>query len=101
MTKKKVPSPRLDTIKMVEKTLSQVEKYTITFAQLKKRLPKQINHNTLKEIIRYLHEINHVIIDVDGITFIHNPSRKLAKAIREGYTIPPEDFRKWLGKGNK
>lgn len=94
-------SPRLDTIKMVEKTLKDAEESTLTLAQIKRRLPKKVNHNTLKEIIRYLHQINYVLIDVDGITYIHNPSKKLAKAISKGYTIPPEDFRKWLGKSNK
>jgi hypothetical protein len=83
---------------MVEKTLNKVEKYTITFAQLKKKLPKKVNHNTLKEIIRYLHEINHIIIDVDGITYIHNPSRKLKKAIENSYEITPEGLRKFKGK---
>jgi hypothetical protein len=98
MVKKKIPSPRLDTIKMVEKTLNDAEKYTLTLAQLKRRLPKQINHNTLKEIIRYLHQINHVIIDVDGITYIHNPSRKLKKAIENSYELTPEGLRKFKGK---
>ena len=91
-------SPRLDTIKMVEKTLNDAKESTLTLAKLKKILPKKINHNTLKEIIRYLHQINHVIIDVDGITYIHNPSRKLKKAIENSYELTPKGLRKFKGK---
>ncbi|MGV8141103.1 MAG: hypothetical protein ACP5NW_01525 [Candidatus Woesearchaeota archaeon] len=91
-------SPRLDTIKMVEKTFIQSDKYPLTLAEVKALLPKKVNHNTLKTIIRYLDEINHVIISVDGITYIHNPSRKLKKAIENGYELTPEGLRKFKGK---
>lgn len=94
-------SPTLKTIRMVEDVLKKLELYTITFAGLKRKLPKKVNHNTLKEIIRYLDSSNKVIVDVDGITWIHNPSRKLKKAIAESTRIEPEDIRKILAKANK
>lgn len=102
-TKKKTPnhSPTLKTIKMVEKVLMSLDKYTITFAGLKRKLPKKVNHNTLKEVIRYLEDSGKVYIGIDGITWIYNPSKKLAKAMAEGIRIEPEDIRKILAKTNK
>lgn len=86
-TKKSVNhSPTLKTIRMVEDVLKNLELYTITFAGLKRKLPNKVNHNTLKEIIRYLEQSGKVYIDIDGITWIYNPSKKLAKAIAEGHT---------------
>ena len=72
---------------MVEETLKNSEDSIITIAQLKRELPKQINHNTLKEILDYLQELNRIYVSVKGITYIYNPSPKLQKAIDEGYEI--------------
>jgi hypothetical protein len=83
---------------MVENVLKNLERYTITFAGLKRKLPKKVNHNTLKEIIRYLDNSNKVIVDVDGITWIYNPSKKLKKAIENSWEWTPEGFRKFKGK---
>jgi hypothetical protein len=94
-------SPTLKTIRMVEDVLKNLERYTITFAGLKKKLPKKVNHNTLKEVVRYLEQSGKVYIGIDGITWIYNPSKKLAKAIAESTRIEPEDIRKILAKTNK
>jgi hypothetical protein len=94
-------SPTLKTIKMVEDILKNLELYTITFAGLKRKLPKKVNHNTLKEIIRYLDSSNKIFIGVDGITWIYNPSKKFKKAVSEATRIEPEDIRKILAKINK
>lgn len=83
---KRAPSPTLATIRMVENVLKKIELYTIKFSDLKRKLPKQVNHNTLKEVIRYLEESGKVYIDIDGITWIYNPSKKLKKAIENSYT---------------
>jgi hypothetical protein len=101
-TKKTVShSPTLKTIRMVENILKNLDLYTIKFSDLKKQLPKQVNHNTLKEIIRYLEQSGKVYVGIDGITWIYNPSKKLAKAISEGVRVEPEDLRKILQKLNK
>ena len=91
-------SPTLKTIKMVEDILKNLEFYTIKFSELKRQLPKQVNHNTLKEIIRYLEQSGKVYVHIDGITWIYNPSKKLKKAIENAYEWTPEGFRKFKGK---
>mgnify|MGYP001557812471 FL=1 len=44
-------SPTLNTVLMVEDTLKNMEGSIITIAELKRRLPKQVNHNVLKVIL--------------------------------------------------
>ena len=44
-------SPTLNTILMVENTLQSSDDSVITIAELKRRLPKQVNHNMLKIIV--------------------------------------------------
>ena len=39
--------PTLNTVFMVEETLKNMDESVISIAELKRRLPKQINHNTL------------------------------------------------------
>ncbi|MBI4453883.1 hypothetical protein HY636_04540 [Candidatus Woesearchaeota archaeon] len=77
--------PTLKTILMVEKALENMPGSVMTFAELKRALPKKVNHNTLKEIVDYLDKSNKIYIGVKGITWIHNPSLKLKKAIENGF----------------
>lgn len=63
-------SPRLDTIKMVENTIKNSDKSVLTLADLKKELPKQINHYTLKTIIEYLEESNKICFGSKGMTWL-------------------------------
>ena len=80
-------SPTLNTVLMVEKTLKNVDESVITIAELKRRLPKQINHNTLKLILIYLEESNTIAVTMKGITWIYNPNPNLRKAIEEGLEL--------------
>ncbi|NYZ78133.1 hypothetical protein H0N96_01905 [Candidatus Micrarchaeota archaeon] len=73
-------SPTLNTVLMVEETLKNAEESAITVAELKRRLPKQVNHNTLKLILAYLEESNKIAISLKGITWISNPNPNLRKA---------------------
>ncbi|MDP3639736.1 MAG: hypothetical protein Q8R53_00850 [Nanoarchaeota archaeon] len=59
----------------------------ITVAELKRRLPRQINHNTLKVILEYLEVSNKILVTMRGITWIHNPNQNLRKAIAEGLEL--------------
>jgi hypothetical protein len=100
MVKKKTPSPRLDTIKMVEKTLNNMDESVIKVSALKRLLPKQVNHNTLLEILDYLQNSHKIFIGTKGISWVHT-GPKMKNILAKAYTIPPEDFRKWSGKSNK
>jgi len=59
----------------------------ITIAELKRRLPKQVNHNTLKIILEYLEESNKIAVSLRGITWIHNTNPNLRKAISKGLEL--------------
>lgn len=80
-------SPTLNTVLMVEHTLKNIEGSIITIAELKRKLPKQINHNTLKIILQYLEQSNKIAVSLKGITWIHNTNHKLRKAIAEGLEL--------------
>lgn len=70
---------------MVEDTLKNMDESVITIAELKRILPKQVNHNTLKIVLEYLEECNKIVVSMKGITWIHNPSPKLREAIARGF----------------
>jgi exosome complex RNA-binding protein Rrp4 len=80
-------SPTLNTVLMVEHTLQTMNESLITVAQLKKILPKQINHNTLMIILMYLEASNKIAVSLRGITWIHNTNPRLRKAISEGLEL--------------
>jgi len=79
--------PTLNTVIMVENTLKNIEESVISIAELKRKLPRQVNHNTLMLILRYLEESNKILATLKGITWIHNPNPNLRKAISEGLEI--------------
>jgi len=80
-------SPTLNTVLMVEETLKNMDESVITVAKLKKILPKQVNHNTLKIILSYLEYSNKITVTLKGITWIHNINSRLRKAISEGLEL--------------
>ena len=81
---KTVYGPTLNTVLLVENTLKNMGESAITLPELKRRLPKQINHNTLKVILEYLEESNKIIVSMRGITWIQNTNPNLRKAIAQG-----------------
>ncbi len=80
-------SPTLNTVLMVENTLKNMEGSVITIAELKRRLPKQVNHNVLKVILEYLEKSNKIAVSLKGITWIHNTNPNLRQAIRKGLEL--------------
>lgn len=80
-------SPTLNTVTMVEETLRTMDESVITIAELKRILPRKVNHNVLKTILRYLEESNKILVTVDGITWIFNPHPELRKAISKGLEL--------------
>ena len=80
-------SPTLNTVLMVEDTLKNMDESVITIAELKRKLPRQINHITLKVILEYLELSNKILVTMRGITWIHNPNPNLQKAIAHGLEL--------------
>jgi len=83
----KGPFPNLNTVIMVEEVLSSMDESVISVADLKRKLPRKVNHNKLKIILRYLEESNKVLFTVDGITWIFNSDPNLRRAISQGYEL--------------
>jgi len=86
LIKKHKHYPTLNTVIMVENTMKKMDTI-FTVAELKKKLPRQINHNTLMLILYYLEESNKIVASLKGITWIHNKNSKLKKAIEKGIEI--------------
>ncbi len=80
-------SPTLNTVLMVEKTLNKSDKSVITIAELKRKLPKQVNHNTLMVILEYLEKSNKIVVTLKGITWVHNTNQNLRSAISRGLEL--------------
>jgi exosome complex RNA-binding protein Rrp4 len=77
-------SPTLKTIIMVEDTIQKLDGSIVTIAEIKKALPKQINHNTLITILEYLEKSFKIYVGVRGITWIENNDPRMREAIRKG-----------------
>ncbi len=80
-------SPTLNTVIMVEDAIRNAKNSIVTMAQIKKLLPKQVNHNTLKSILIYLEESNKIAVSIKGITWIHNPNPGMKRAIAKGLEL--------------
>jgi hypothetical protein len=72
---------------MVENTLQNMDESVVSLAELKRYLPRQVNHNTLKTILEYLEESNKIAVSIRGITWIFNSNRNLNKAISRGFEM--------------
>ena len=73
--------PTLNTVIMVEETLKNSNESVISVAGLKRKLPRQVNHNTLIIILEYLERSNKIAVTLKGITWIENNNPNLKKAI--------------------
>lgn len=84
MLQKIRPSPTLNTVIMVEEAIKNAKNSIITIAEIKKNLPKQVNHNTLMVILEYLEASGKIVVTLKGITWVHNTNTNLRKAIIQG-----------------
>ncbi len=79
-------SPTLNTVLMVERTLKDA-KEVITLAELKRRLPKKVMHQTLLQIFDYLQFSGKIIIGTKGILWIYAERKELNLLISKGLEI--------------
>ena len=82
---KGVHSPTLDTVQMVEEIVCAA-KEVISVAELKRRLPRKVHHDTLKVILAYLQKSGKVEFTPDGVVWIFMPKEDIAKMLSKGRT---------------
>ncbi len=85
--RKPIHWPTLNTVLMVEDAIKNSDESVISIAELKRKLPKQVNHTTLILILEYLERSNKIAMTLRGITWIHNTNPNLKKAIFHGMEI--------------
>ena len=79
--------PTLNTVIMVEDTLKKMNESVISIAELKRRLPRQVNHITLMVILEYLERSGKIVAGLKGITWVYTDSKLLRELIRKGTEI--------------
>ena len=84
---KQVHWPTLNTVIMVENALKKMNESIISVAELKRKLPRQVNHITLMVILEYLEKGNKIAVTLKGITWIENSNSNLKKAILQGMEL--------------
>lgn len=90
-TKQKLEhTPTLNTVLMVEETLKNTNE-SATIAELKRKLPRQVNHNTLKVILEYLEKSNKIAVSLKGIAWMHSSSA-IIDTIRENTMLNKEQI---------
>ncbi len=80
-------SPTLNTVFMVEAVIKNSNNSVITIPEIKRALPKQVNHKTLMTILEYLEENGKIAVSLKGITWIHNSNKNLKKDINNGLEL--------------
>jgi len=84
---KRIHWPTLNTVMMVEDTLKRINESVISVAELKRKLPRQVNHLTLMVILEYLEKSNKIAVSLKGITWIENNNPNIKKAILNGLEL--------------
>ncbi|MBI3052408.1 hypothetical protein HYY74_08225 [Candidatus Woesearchaeota archaeon] len=82
---KLVHSPTLNTILMVEQTLQNGD--LMTLSELKKKLPKQVMHQTLLQVLDYLQLSGKIVIGTKGVLWVFAERKELNELIRRGTEV--------------
>jgi hypothetical protein len=77
----------MNTLLMVEDVLKSMPDSVMTMAELKRALPRQVNHIALRAILEYLEESGKIYVGMKGICWTYNPSPKMQEALRKGRVI--------------
>ena len=79
-------SPTLDTVLMVEHTL-QDAKEVIKIAELKRRLPRKVMHQTLMRILDYLQKSGKILITTKGVVWTYAPKDMMERLKKRGLEL--------------
>jgi len=78
--------PNLRTVLIVERTIQESDT-VVSKAELKRKLPTQIMHQTLNLILEYLEHSGKIMIGSKGITWISNSNPKLNALLKKAVRV--------------
>jgi len=79
--------PNLNTVLMVEDFLKKHQDLPLKLSEIKKKLPKQIMHPTLKIILEYLFRSGKILYGPKGIQWIYTEPEYLKKMMKDGLEV--------------
>ncbi len=79
--------PNLSTVLMVEDFLKENRDLPIKISELKRKLPKQVMHQTLKIILEYLFKSGKIIYGPKGIQWIYSEPDHIRKMMENSLEI--------------
>ncbi|MBS3091256.1 hypothetical protein J4217_02295 [Candidatus Pacearchaeota archaeon] len=79
-------SPTLNTVLMVEKVLKESGEL-VTIAELKRRLPRKVMHQTLLQVLDYLQYSGKIVIGTKGLLWVFTDRKELATLIKRGLEV--------------
>ncbi|MBS3100289.1 hypothetical protein J4463_03705 [Candidatus Pacearchaeota archaeon] len=79
--------PNLNTVLMVEEFLKKNRDIPMKISEMKKRLPKQIMHQTLVIILEYLWRSGKIIYGPKGIQWIYSEPDHLRKMLENALEV--------------
>ncbi len=79
-------SPTLNTVMMVEEVLKDAGEL-VSVAELKRRLPRKVMHQTLLQVLDYLQLGGKIIIGTKGILWIFTERKELNELMKRGTEI--------------
>ena len=79
-------SPTLATVLMVERTLKNAGQ-VMKVAELKRKLPKKVMHQTLLHILDYLQHNGKIVIGTKGILYTYTPKAEMEKWIKDSLFV--------------
>jgi hypothetical protein len=78
--------PNLGTVLMVEDTLKDAGE-VMTLAELKRRLPRKVMHETLLYILDYLQMSGKIVLGTKGVLWVFAERKELEKLIKRGTEV--------------
>lgn len=85
--KKNIHWPTLNTVLMVEDTLKKMNESVISVAELKRRLPRKVNHITLMIVLEYLEKSGKIAAGLKGISWVYTDRKTLNELIKRGTEV--------------
>jgi len=81
-----IHSPTLNTVMMVEETLKNYGN-VISVAELKRKIPKKVMHQTIIQVLDYLQMSGKIIIGTKGVLWVFSERKELDELIKKGIEI--------------